>query len=121
MAGVRLQRQRRDKARKYIERFVTARPTCAARRRGETIMAKARQRTHNQVLEKMADLIDARHRIVEQRPFIVRETHPEHGQPVFEALATFVLAYADQTERDYASLVKAAKSGRIRVARSEAR
>jgi len=38
-----------------------------------------------------------------------------------EAIASFALAYADQTERDYASLVKAAKSGRIKVARSEAR
>ena len=37
-----------------------------------------------------------------------------------DALATFALAYADQTERDYALLVKAAKSGRIEVARGEA-
>ncbi len=31
MADVRLQRQRQDKARKYIERFVAARPTCEER------------------------------------------------------------------------------------------
>ena len=32
-----------------------------------------------------------------------------------EALGRFARAYADQTERDYATLVKAAKSGRIRT------
>ena len=31
------------------------------------------------------------------------------------ALGKFALAYADQTERDYDSLVKAVKSGRVRA------
>ncbi|MCC7079050.1 MAG: DUF2252 domain-containing protein [Burkholderiales bacterium] len=64
-----------------------------ARRRGEKVMAKARNRTHTQVLEKMADLVDDQHHIVEQRPFIVRETHTEHGQPVIEALDDFLQSY----------------------------
>ena len=37
-----------------------------------------------------------------------------------DALASFSLAYADQTERDYALLVKAAASGRTEVARGRA-
>ena len=37
-----------------------------------------------------------------------------------DALATFSLAYADQTERDYELLVKAAQSGRIEVAQGRA-
>jgi uncharacterized protein (DUF2252 family) len=37
-----------------------------------------------------------------------------------DALATFSLAYADQTERDHALLVKAAQSGRIEVAQGRA-
>lgn len=34
-----------------------------------------------------------------------------------EAMAAFANAYADQTERDHAALVKAAKSGRLSVAK----
>jgi len=64
-----------------------------SRRRGERLLAKARQRTHTQVLEKMADLVDDQHRIVEQKPFIVRETHTEQGQPVSEALDDFLQSY----------------------------
>jgi len=37
-----------------------------------------------------------------------------------DALATFSLAYADQTERDYERLVKAAQDGRIEVAEGRA-
>jgi hypothetical protein len=37
-----------------------------------------------------------------------------------DALAKFSLAYADQTERDYDLLAKAAKSRRIKVAKASA-
>jgi uncharacterized protein (DUF2252 family) len=40
-----------------------------------------------QVLDKMAELVDDRHRIVEQAPIIVRETHMPDGQLVSEVLA----------------------------------
>ena len=36
-----------------------------------------------------------------------------------QALARFALAYADQTERDHAALVKAVKAGRVQVDRRE--
>ena len=49
------------------------------RKLAERIMAKARQRGHMQVLDKMAELVDDRHRIVEQEPLIVRETHTPDG------------------------------------------
>lgn len=75
------------------EHDVLAAVSSEARRRGEKIMAKARTRTHTQVLEKMADLVDDEQRIVEQRPLIVRETHTEQGQPVFEALDDFLQSY----------------------------
>lgn len=58
-----------------------------ARVGAEKIMAKAKQRGHMQVLDKMAELVDDRHRIVEQAPLIVRETHMPDGQPVSEVLA----------------------------------
>jgi len=38
-----------------------------------------------------------------------------------QAVGTFALAYADQTERDHAALVKAVKAGRIRADLDEAR
>jgi hypothetical protein len=37
-----------------------------------------------------------------------------------EAIAKFGVAYADQTERDYASFVKAIRAGRIQARASEA-
>jgi hypothetical protein len=37
-----------------------------------------------------------------------------------DAMARFAFAYADQTEKDHAALVAAAKSGRIKVAEAEA-
>jgi uncharacterized protein (DUF2252 family) len=77
-----------------------------ARRRGEKVLAKARQRTHTQVLEKMADLVDDQHRIVEHRPFIVRETHTETGQPVSEALDDFLQSYLESLGWDRRRLLE---------------
>jgi len=37
-----------------------------------------------------------------------------------EAIAKFAVAYADQTERDYASFVKAIRAGKIRASASGA-
>ena len=57
-----------------------------ARKRAKQIMAKAKQRGHLQVLDKMAELVDNQQRIIEVRPFIVRETHTEAGRPIAEAI-----------------------------------
>jgi uncharacterized protein (DUF2252 family) len=64
------------------------------------VMAKARQRGHTQVLQKMAELVDDRHRIVESAPLIVRETHTEDGRPVAEALAQTLAIYVDSLPDD---------------------
>ena len=64
-----------------------------ARRAAERIMAKARGRTHLQVLDKMADLIDDRHLIVEDHPLIVRETRTEQGRPIIEAVDDLLQSY----------------------------
>lgn len=64
-----------------------------ARRKAEKAMAKARQRTHLQVLGKMADLVDGQQHIVEERPLIVRETHTVSGRPIAEALDLFLQSY----------------------------
>jgi uncharacterized protein (DUF2252 family) len=64
-----------------------------ARSRADNLFDKARTRTHLQVLDKMTDLIDDHHRIVEDRPFIVRERRTSTGRPIKEALGHFLLSY----------------------------
>jgi len=63
-------------------------------------LQKARKRTHLQVLDKMTDLVDDRHRIVEQHPFIVRQTHTSMGRPIREALGMFLAGYLDSLAPD---------------------
>jgi uncharacterized protein (DUF2252 family) len=57
------------------------------------IMGKARQRTHMQVLGKLTDLVDAKYRLRENAPFIVRETHTKDGTPIEEVLGLFLESY----------------------------
>ncbi|WP_431273690.1 DUF2252 domain-containing protein [Variovorax ureilyticus] len=64
------------------------------------VLEKARKRTHLQVLDKMTDLVDDQHRIVEQHPFIVRQTHTSTGRPVQEALGLFLSGYLDSLAPD---------------------
>jgi hypothetical protein len=59
----------------------------------ERLMAKARTRGHAQVLEKMAELVDHRYHIVQDKPLIVRQTHADDGRPIMEALAEVMDLY----------------------------
>jgi uncharacterized protein (DUF2252 family) len=63
------------------------------RRQAARNLAKARRRTHLQVLEKMTDLVDNQQRIVEIRPLIVRETTTPSGTPIAEALRRWLQGY----------------------------
>ena len=63
-------------------------------------LAKARRRTHLQVLDKMTDLVDDQHRIVEQHPLIVRQTHTSQGRPIQEALGMFLAGYLESLAPD---------------------
>jgi uncharacterized protein (DUF2252 family) len=65
-----------------------------ARAGAQRILDKARQRGHMQVLEKMSELVDDKHRIVEQAPLIVRETHAG-GTPIKDAVAHTLGLYID--------------------------
>ena len=56
------------------------------RRRAEQIFGKARGRGHIQVLEKLTNLVDDEHHIVEDAPLIVRDTQTEKGTPLAPAL-----------------------------------
>ena len=71
-----------------------------ARKRAKQIMGKAKERGHLQVLDKMAKLVDNQQRIVEVRPFIVRETITEAGRPIAEALGLFLEKYFESLPDD---------------------
>jgi len=71
-----------------------------AQRAAERNMAKARGHTHLQVLDKMADLVDNKLRIVEDRPLIVRETKTDAGRPMIEAIDLFLQSYVESLPLD---------------------
>jgi len=61
----------------------------------EALMEKARKRTHMQVLDKLTDLVDDQHRIIEQHPFVVREQFTSAGRPVSDAVGYCLAQYLD--------------------------
>lgn len=81
------------------ERLLEALPPWA-REKATAVMDKARKRTHVQVLDKMTDLIDDQHRIVEQRPFIVRTQHTRSGRTIEDGVSDFMAQYFDSLAPD---------------------
>ena len=67
----------------------------ALRQRARQITAKARRRTHLQVLDKLTDLVDNQQQIVEDRPLIMRDTHTRAGRTIAEALDLFLQDYLE--------------------------
>lgn len=70
------------------------------------IFKKARTRTHMQVLEKLTDIVDEKHTIRVNAPFIVRETHTAQGRPIEEALGMLLEAYMKTLADDRKALLK---------------
>jgi uncharacterized protein (DUF2252 family) len=68
-------------------------------------IAKAKKGSHLQVLEKMTDLVDNKQRIVENAPFVVRESKTESGLPIREALGLFLQEYLASLSEDRRQLV----------------
>jgi uncharacterized protein (DUF2252 family) len=66
---------------------------------------KAKKGSHLQVLEKVTDLIDDKHRIVESAPFVVRETKTQKGTPIREALGVFLHQYLTSLSPDRRELI----------------
>ena len=64
-----------------------------ARRGAERLMDKARAKGHVSVLEKLTEQVDGEHRIIEEVPLIVRETHTAAGTPTHVALDDMLRAY----------------------------
>lgn len=72
----------------------------------QKIMAKARQRTHMQVLGKLTDLVDDKYLLKENAPFIVRETKTQTGRSIKEALGLFLESYFQSISDDRKILLK---------------
>jgi uncharacterized protein (DUF2252 family) len=64
-----------------------------ARRRADRLMDKARAKGHQRVLDKLTERVGNAHRILEDVPLIVRESHTEDGTPVQEALDAMLRSY----------------------------
>jgi uncharacterized protein (DUF2252 family) len=77
----------------------------AGRRTAKTYAAKARKRTHLQVLGKMSEFVNDKHRIIEARPVIVREKRTEAGRPIREALGLFLESYMASLPEDRRELL----------------
>ena len=75
------------------------------RRRLEKILVKAKKGSHLQVLDKLTDLVDNKHRIVESAPFVVRETVTQQGTPIKKALSTFLEKYVASLSSDRKALL----------------
>ena len=66
---------------------------------------KAKRRSHLQVLEKMTDLVDNKERIVEDAPFVVRQTKTQNGMPIRKALGLFLHEYLASLSPDRRELI----------------
>ena len=71
----------------------------------QSAVAKAKKGSHLQVLEKMTDLVDNKARIVENAPFVVRETHTDGGTPIREAVGLFLEEYLSSLSDERRALI----------------
>jgi uncharacterized protein (DUF2252 family) len=71
-----------------------------ARRGAQRIIDKARAKGHQRVLDKLTEQVDGEHRIVEEAPLIVRETHTKQGRPIAEALDRVLRSYVASLSHD---------------------
>ena len=65
------------------------------RRNAERLLDKAREKGHARVLDKLTEEVDGEHRIIEDAPLIVRETHTENGMPANIALDRMLHSYLE--------------------------
>lgn len=85
---------------KLDERAVLDTLSPRARRNAEKLIDKARAKGHVTVLEKLTEQVDGEHRIIEEVPLIVRETHTEAGTPSNVALDMMLHSYIDSLPMD---------------------
>ncbi len=78
----------------------------AAKKAIKRVAAKARSRTHMQVLDKLTDIVDEKYRLKVNAPFIVRETHSQKGTPVKVALGVLLESYMKSLADDRRTLLE---------------
>ena len=69
-------------------------------RRGPNAPSTRRAKGHQRVLDKITEEIEGEHRIVEERPLIVRETHIDTGTPIDQALDGMLRSYIESLTFD---------------------
>ena len=77
------------------ERAVLDTLTPRIRRNAERMLDKARAKGHAQVLDKLTEQVDGEHRIIEDAPLIVRETHVDNGMAADVALDRMLHSYLE--------------------------
>ena len=70
------------------------------RRRAERTMDKARAKGHMAMLERLTEESQGEHRIIEEPPLIVRETHTEARVPAAAAINAFLKVCTDSRSCD---------------------
>ncbi|HEX2885635.1 DUF2252 domain-containing protein [Vineibacter terrae] len=70
------------------------------RRGAERVLDKARQKGHVQALDKLTEQVDGEHRLIEDLPLIVRETHSDGGLPSDVAIDQMLRVYIDSLGED---------------------
>jgi len=71
-----------------------------SRRVAQKVMDKARAKGHISTLDKMTEQVNGEHRIVEDVPLIVRETHTKAGTPIDVVLDGLLHGYTDSLSHD---------------------
>jgi uncharacterized protein (DUF2252 family) len=79
--------------------------TPKVRLQAERLMAKAREKGHMQILGKLTQEIGGEHRIVEDVPLIIRETHIATGMSTFVALDRMLRSYIESLSDDRRQLL----------------
>ncbi|WNZ21547.1 DUF2252 domain-containing protein [Leptolyngbya sp. NK1-12] len=64
-----------------------------SRQRASRLFLKARNRNHLQVLEKMTNLVDQQHHIIESPPLVMRMETDQDGRPITEVIAPLMQDY----------------------------
>lgn len=82
------------------ERAILGALSAKARRGALRIIDKARAKGHQRVLDKLTEKVGGTHRIVEELPLVIRESHLESGMPIHEALDGMLRSYINSLTYD---------------------
>lgn len=70
------------------------------RRKAERMMARASERGHLRTLDKLTENVDGAQRMIEDQPFVIRETLTPEGEPVQQALDRVLAGYLQSLSED---------------------